>query len=146
MKNLEKKRTGYLHKKRWNDEDNIWEISRSHPTRRNTQDQRFENASLPDVDSGDNGESEVVAAFIVTNKEEQTIRSMIQTFKEHNPAWEQVMVERKTLTSEMPAISLLICLFHVLSRHSRRSNQWQPTVCQSMNSYLCCGRCWQRSD
>ena len=66
------------------------------------------------VDS--NGESDVVAAFIVTNKEEQTIRSMIQTFKGHNPAWEKVkvaqtdkdIVGRKTLTSEMPAISLLI--------------------------------------
>ena len=77
------------------------------------------------VDS--NGESEVVAAFIVTNEEEQTIRSMIQTFKEHNPAWEQVkvaltdkdMVERKTLTSEMPAISLLICLFQVLRTFKR---------------------------
>ena len=77
------------------------------------------------VDS--NGESEVVAAFIVTNEEEQMIRSMIQTFKEHNPAWEQVkvaqtdkdMVERKTLTSEMPVISLLICLFHVLRTFKR---------------------------
>ena len=52
---------------------------------------------------------------------------MIQTFKEHNPAWEQVkvaltnkdIVERKTLTSEMPAISLLICLFHVLRTFKR---------------------------
>ena len=58
-----------------------------------------------------NGKSEVVSAFIVTNEEEQTIHSMIQTFKEHNPAWELVtvaltdkdMVERKTLTSEMPS-------------------------------------------
>ena len=74
-----------------------------------------------------NGESEVVSAFIVTNEEEQTIHSMIQTFKEHNPAWELVtvaltdkdMVERKTLTSEMPAISLLICLFHVLRTFKR---------------------------
>ena len=36
---------------RWNDEDNIWEISTSHHTRRNTQDEWFENTSSPDVDS-----------------------------------------------------------------------------------------------
>ena len=77
-----------------------------------------------DILSWLNGESEVVAAFIVTNEEGQTIRYMIQTFKEHNPAWEQVkvaltdkdMVERKTVTSEMPEIRLLICLFCMLNR------------------------------
>ena len=97
-------------------------------TTHKTNDLRMPLYLMLTVDS--NGESEVAVAFIVTNEEEQTIRSMIQTFKEHNPAWEQVkvaltdkdMVERKTLTSEMPAISLLICLLQVMRTFMREIN------------------------
>ena len=95
-------------------------------TTHKTNDLRMPLYLMLTVDS--NGESEVAVAFIVTNEEEQTIRSMIQTFKEHNRAWEQVkvaltdkdMVERKTLTSEMPAISFLICLLHVMRTFKRK--------------------------
>ena len=72
-----------------------------------------------------NGESEIVAAFVVVNEEETFIRTMISIFKEQNPCWKKTkvaltdkdMVERKVLKSEMPQISLL--LFHVLRTFRR---------------------------
>ena len=74
-----------------------------------------------------NGESEIVAAFVVVNEEETSIRTMISIFKEQNPSWKETkvaltdkdMVERKVLKSEMPQISLLLCLFHALHTFKR---------------------------
>ena len=74
-----------------------------------------------------NGESQIVASFLVHNEEEHLIREMIRIFKEQNQKWEKVnvaltdkdMVERKVLKSEMPQISLSLCLFHVLRTFKR---------------------------
>ena len=64
-----------------------------------------------------NGESQIVASFLVHNEEEHLIREMIRIFKEQNQKWEKVnvtltdkdMVERKVLKSEIPQISLSLC-------------------------------------
>ena len=73
-----------------------------------------------------NGESQIVASFLVHNEEEHLIREMIRIFKEQNQKWEKVNValtdkdmERKVLKSEMPQISLSLCLFHVLRTFKR---------------------------
>ena len=39
-----------------------------------------------------NGESEIVAAFVVVNEEETSIRTMISIIKEQNPSWKETKV------------------------------------------------------
>lgn len=73
------------------------------------------------------GESEIVGSFLVSDETRQTISTMIQTFKQSNPHWEQVQaimsdkdfVERSVMREEFPKASLLICLFHVLRTFRR---------------------------
>ena len=74
-----------------------------------------------------NGESQVAAAFLVQKEDEGTIRKMLQIFKERNPKYletvvvmtDKDMTERNVIKSEMPHISLQICLFHVLRTFGR---------------------------
>ena len=74
-----------------------------------------------------NGESQVAAAFLVQKEDEGTIRKMRQIFKERNPKYletvvvmtDKDMTERSVIKSEMPHISLQICLFHVLRTFGR---------------------------
>lgn len=74
-----------------------------------------------------NGETEIIAAFIVTSEEEHMIRQMIQIFKTKNPKWTDIkviltdkdMVERTVFSEEIPNSNLQICLFHVLRTFKR---------------------------
>ncbi|KAK7114682.1 hypothetical protein V1264_000704 [Littorina saxatilis] len=74
-----------------------------------------------------NGETEIVAAFVVASEEEHTIRKMIQVFKRHNPRWtdtkvvmtDKDMVERNVFRDEIPNAALQMCLFHVLRTFKR---------------------------
>ena len=72
-----------------------------------------------------NGESQV-ASFLVQKEDANSIRKMLQLFKDANPKWTQTsvvmtdkdMVERN-IKSKMPRVSLQICLFHVLRTFGR---------------------------
>ena len=69
----------------------------------------------------------VVAAFLVQRETDCSIRKMIQIFKDKNPKWSEIkvamtdkdMTERNVIKSEMPQVSLQICLFHVLRTFGR---------------------------
>lgn len=74
-----------------------------------------------------NGESVIVALWIVTSEGRETLASMIQFFKQHNAKWIQTsvimtdkdMTERDVLHAEFPSASLLLCLFHTLRSFGR---------------------------
>lgn len=74
-----------------------------------------------------NGESEIVAVFLVGNEEGSTIRAMVEIFKKHNPAWNKTQTimsdkdftERGVFAAEFPEAKLLICLFHTLRTFRR---------------------------
>ena len=74
-----------------------------------------------------NGESEIIATFLTANETENTIRRMINIFKEHNPGYANIkaiisdkdFVERMVLHEEIPQAAMLICLFHVLRTFRR---------------------------
>ena len=90
-----------------------------------TNDQGMPLYTIINIDG--NGESQVVAAFLVQTESEPTLRSMTKVFKEQNSKWEDVkviltdkdMVERGVFKSEMPQVSMEICLFHVLRTFGR---------------------------
>ena len=74
-----------------------------------------------------NGESQVAATFLTQFEDEGSLRSMVSKFKDENPDWEKVQVimtdkdmnERGVFKSELPQVSLEICLFHVLRTFGR---------------------------
>ena len=74
-----------------------------------------------------NGESEVVAIWIVVNEDSSSIKKMVDRFKRHNEHWDKTVtvitdkdfVERDTFKDEFPQASLQICLFHVLTTFKR---------------------------
>ena len=74
-----------------------------------------------------NGQSEIVAAFLLMEDTEQSIKSMVGIFKNHNPQWEATrvlmadkdMTERNVLAAEFPSAELLICLFHTFRSFRR---------------------------
>ena len=74
-----------------------------------------------------NGESEVVAIWMVVVEDTVSISQMAEIFKKHNPSWENTktimsdkdFIERDALTSQFPDSSILICLFHVLRTFHR---------------------------
>ena len=82
-----------------------------------------------------NGESEIVAIFVVVNEDAATMCSLLDIFKKNNPAWTQTktllsdkdFVERKAYKEKFPNIELQICLFHVLKTFRREIN------CEKMN-------------
>ena len=71
-----------------------------------------------------NGESEVVAIWIVVNEDSSSIKKMVGLFKRH---WNKTVtvitdkdfVESDTFKDEFPQASLQICLFHVLRTFKR---------------------------
>ena len=74
-----------------------------------------------------NGESHVIAAFLVNKEDEATLREMLKIFTRKNPATSRTsivltdkdMTERNVFKSELPHIDLQICLYHVLRTFSR---------------------------
>ena len=71
-----------------------------------------------------NGQSEIVAAFLLLEETESSLSKVIDIFKSYNPSWEYVRVimtdkditERDVLKTSLPKAELLICLFHTLRR------------------------------
>ena len=67
-----------------------------------------------------NSQCEIVAVFLLQEETEDSIKSMIGIFKEHNPHWQAThvlmadkdMTEREVMAAEFPCANLLICLFH----------------------------------
>ena len=67
-----------------------------------------------------NGQSEVVAVFLLMEETEQSIKSMVGIFKKYNPQWKATrvlmtdkdMTERGVLAAHCPSAELIICLFH----------------------------------
>ena len=74
-----------------------------------------------------NGDSHVVAAFLVHHEDEVTVREMVKVFKAKNPAsgetsviiTDKDMTERGIFKTELPDIELQICFFHVLRTFGR---------------------------
>ena len=74
-----------------------------------------------------NGQSEVVAAFLLLEETEAAISSVMNIFKKHNPAWKSVRVlmsdkdftEREVLSKSFPSAQLLICLYHTFRSFRR---------------------------
>ena len=78
------------------------------------------------VENG-NGQSEIVGIWVVANKSEETIRAMVDIFKDQNPKWTDVktvmtdkdFVEREVFSNSFPDAKLRICLFHFLRTFRR---------------------------
>ncbi|VDI04173.1 zinc finger SWIM domain-containing protein 3 [Mytilus galloprovincialis] len=74
-----------------------------------------------------NGQSEIVAMFLLTQEEELILSLVIEQFKLKNKNWENIrviltdkdMTERNVLGKAIPQAKLQLCLFHVL-RNFRR--------------------------
>lgn len=73
-----------------------------------------------------NGESEIVALWIVASEDRISIKNMVQIFKRYNPTDRTVcimsdkdMTERDVLSEEIPNALLQICLFHTLRTFKR---------------------------
>ena len=77
-----------------------------------------------------NGESEIVAVFIVVLEDAETISKMVEIFKSHNPNWSQTktivtdkdLVERAVYSEQFPDAMLHLCIFHVLRSMRREIN------------------------
>ena len=69
-----------------------------------------------------NGQSEIVAAFLLLEETETSLSKIMSIFKENNPSWtatrvlmaDKDMTERDVLASNFPNADLLICLYHTL--------------------------------
>lgn len=74
-----------------------------------------------------NGETEIVALWMVAKEDEASIGGMAEIFKKHNPNWikmttimaDKDFVERDVLKEKFPDTQVLICLFHVLKTFRR---------------------------
>jgi zinc finger SWIM domain-containing protein 3 len=74
-----------------------------------------------------NGESEIVAVWMIVIEDTTSICQMAEIFKKHNLNWEKTstimsdkdFIERDALKSQFPEASILICLFHVLRTFRR---------------------------
>ena len=73
-----------------------------------------------------NGESEIVALWIVASEDRISIKNMVQIFKRHNSTDRTVcimsdkdMTERDVHSEEIPNAVLQICLFHILRSFKR---------------------------
>jgi zinc finger SWIM domain-containing protein 3 len=86
-----------------------------------------------------NSKSVIVALWIVTTEGRETLASMIQFFKQHNPKWIQTsvimtakdMTERDVLHAEFPSASLLLCLFHMLRSFGREITTGKMNISSS---------------
>jgi len=76
---------------------------------------------------GANGESEVVGIFLTTHEDSATLQELFGQFKAKNPRWTDIrtvmtdkdMAERDAVRQQLPDVSLLLCLFHVLRAMGR---------------------------
>ena len=74
-----------------------------------------------------NMETHPVCFFLVAREDEATLRKMVQIFKEQNEKWTETRIvisdkdftERLVFKTEMPEITMQICLFHVLRSFAR---------------------------
>ena len=73
-----------------------------------------------------NGESEVIALWLVSSEDESTISFLMDVFKKYNDTGntrcvmaDKDMNERSIITEKLPSASLLICLFHTLRTFRR---------------------------
>ena len=74
-----------------------------------------------------NGQSEIVAVFLLLEENETSISAMVNSFKTHNNRWESVrvlmadkdMTERDVFASAFPQAKLLICLYHTFRSFRR---------------------------
>ena len=73
-----------------------------------------------------NGESEIVALWIVASEDRISIKNMVRIFKRHNSTdrtacimSDKDMTERDVLSEEIPNAVLQICLFHTLRSFKR---------------------------
>ena len=91
-----------------------------------------------------NGQSEVAAAFLLVEENEQSLSCVIENFKQKNPQWEHTrvlmadkdMTEREVLSTKFPNAQLLICLFHTL-RSFRREISTEKLGITSGQRSLC---------
>ena len=73
------------------------------------------------------GSSEIVAIFVVSEETNLVISSAVESFKKHNPAWSKTVTvfsdkdfnERQAFTKCFPHAKLLLCLFHTLHSFKR---------------------------
>lgn len=74
-----------------------------------------------------NGQSEIVAIFLLMEETELSISAMVEIFKKHNSRWESVrvlmadkdMTERTVFAAGFPQAELLICLYHTFRTFRR---------------------------
>ena len=74
-----------------------------------------------------NGQSEIIAVFLLLEETEQSMSIMMDIFKRGNPNWGLVRVimgdkdlnEREVLARSFPSAQLLICLFHTFRSFRR---------------------------
>ena len=74
-----------------------------------------------------NGETEIVALWMVAKEDEASISGMAEILKKYNPSWikmttimaDKDFVERDVLKEKFPDAQVLICLFHVLKTFRR---------------------------
>ena len=75
-----------------------------------------------------NGETEIVAIFVLVSEEKNLLSRMLTIFKEKNARWTETkvvltdkdMVERQVFGELLPAAKLQICLFHTLRTFKRQ--------------------------
>lgn len=73
-----------------------------------------------------NGESEVIALWLVSSEDEFTINFLMDVFKKYNDTSktrcvmaDKDLTERNIITEKLPNAYLLICLFHTLRSFRR---------------------------
>ena len=74
-----------------------------------------------------NGESQIVAVWLITSEDAANIRAMTEIFKRYNEEWcktvtimaDKDFTERNVFHQQFPQANLLICLFHVLKTFRR---------------------------
>ena len=74
-----------------------------------------------------NGESHIVAVWLITSEDAANIRAMTAIFQQHNEEWcktvtimaDKDFTERNIFLQQFPQANLLICLFHVLKTFRR---------------------------
>lgn len=85
-----------------------------------------------------NGESEIVAVFVVVSEDGETLTALLEVFQKHNPAWQKTktiltdkdLTERAVYGRLFPSAKLQLCLFHVLKTMRREIH------CEKMNIRL----------
>ena len=85
-----------------------------------------------------NGESKIVAVFVVVSEDGETLTALLEVFQKHNPAWQKTMTiltdkdltERAVYGRLFPSANLQLCLFHVLKTMRREIH------CEKMNIRL----------